>query len=309
MLETAVVLLRFAQYGAASILFGSSLFFLYALPRSGAFSAVGLPWPRSLVAVAAIALLFATLFGLVTQTAVMAGSLAEAVKLASLEAVVTGMDLGKAALVRAAAAGGAIAVLLSRIPAAPRWTFAAALGAVASASFAWMGHGAATEGNAGIVHLLSDILHSWAAAAWIGALCAFAFLLARHSQPVEGLRVAHTALHRFSGVGTVLVATLVVTGLINSSFLVGPQNVESLLRTDYGLLLSLKLAFFAGMLALAGANRFRLTPRLEAALESPGASSTALKALRRSVVLETMLGLSVLGAVAWFGTLPPPETM
>jgi copper resistance protein D len=70
------------------------------------------------------------------------------------------------------------------------------------------------------------------------------------------LRITHRALERFSGVGTVLVGTLVATGLINSWFLVGPENVEGLLGTDYGLLLALKLALFAGMLALAGANRF-----------------------------------------------------
>jgi hypothetical protein len=142
-----------------------------------------------------------------------------------------------------------------------------------------------------------------------GALLAFAFLLGRRKQPAEGLRVAHGALHRFSTVGTVLVATLIVTGLINSWFLVGPENVESLLTTDYGLLLSLKLTFFAAMLGLAGTNRFRLMPRLAAVLDSPGASPTVLRALRCSFVLEAMIGFSVLGAIAWFGTLPPPVTM
>jgi copper resistance protein D len=309
MLDSAVVLLRFAQYGTASILFGSSLFFLYALPRSGAFSAAALAWPRHLVAAAAIALLFATLLGLVAQTAVMAGSLSAALTLPSIEAVVMGMDLGKSTIVRAAVAGLAALALVLASPSATKWTIAAALGAVASASFAWMGHGAATEGAGGLLHLLSDILHSWAAAAWIGALCAFALLLWQGQQSDAALRITHRALQRFSGVGTVLVGTLVATGLVNGWFLVGPEYARSLLRTDYGVLLAAKLVLFAGMLALASANRFRLTPRLESRLDTPVQNSRAIRALRRSVMLETTLGFGVLAAVAWFGTLPPPSAM
>lgn len=309
MLETAVILLRLVQYGVASILFGSSLFLLYALPRTGAVSTASLAWPRPLVVAASIVLLVATVLGLVAQTAIMAGSLTAALAPASVEAVVTGMDLGKAAAVRAAAAGGAALVLALPIPGTAKWPLIAGLGAVASASFAWMGHGAATEGPGGLVHLLSDIVHSWAAAAWIGALCAFLLLLARRKKSAEGLRDTHRALRRFSGVGTILVGTLVGTGLLNSWFLVGPANVGSLLTTRYGVLLVLKLGLFAGMLVLASANRFSLTPRLEEALEGSDSGSSSVDALRRSIVLETMLGLAVLGAVAWYGTLPPPAAM
>lgn len=304
--ETAIILLRLVQYGAASILFGTSLFLLYALPRTGAVSPAGLAWPRPLVVAAAIVLLVATVVGLVAQTAIMAGSVTAALAPASLEAVVTGMDLGKSAAVRAAAAGGAALVFVLPIPATARWSLVAGLGAVASASFAWMGHGAATEGPGGLVHLLSDIVHSWAAAAWIGALCAFLLLLAPRKKSAEGLRDTHRALRRFTGVGTILVGALVGTGLLNSWFLVGPENVQRLLTTRYGVLLALKLGLFAGMLILASANRFRLTPRLGEALEGADSGSSSVDALRRSIVFETMLGSAVLGAVAWYGTLPPP---
>lgn len=308
MLETVVILMRLAQYGAASVLFGSSLFLLYALSASSVSSAIRFSWPGRLVGFAAIVLFFATVLGVLAQTAVMAGSVSAALTVPSLEAVM-GMDLGKAALVRAAAAGAAVFVLVLPIRSTPRWTILAGLGGVASASFAWMGHAAATEGAGGTVHLLSDIMHGWAAAAWIGALCAFAFLLWPRQQSAEALRLTHGALQRFSGVGTVLVGTLVVTGLINSWFIVGPENVEGLLTTDYGLLLSLKLVLFAGMLVLASANRFRLTPRLGAALDRPAPSSTAIGALRRSVIMENLLGFGILAAVAWFGTLPPPGAL
>jgi copper resistance protein D len=309
LLEAAVILLRLVQYGAASILLGSSLLILHVLPVSGPFSAASLAWPRALVGAAAIVLLCATVAGLLAQTAIMAGSMSAALTLPSIEAVVAGMDLGKAALVRATAAGAAAMVLLPPSPRNWRWVMTAALGGVASASFAWMGHGAATEGAGAIVHLLSDIFHSWAAAAWIGALCAFFFLLWQREPVQEASRITYRALERFSGVGTVLVGTLMVTGLINSWFLVGPENVQGLLRTDYGVLLALKLAIFAGMLAIAGTNRYWLTPRLGGALGAPASTSQAIRALRRSVMIETTLGFGVLGAIAWYGTLPPPAAM
>ena len=63
------------------------------------------------------------------------------------------------------------------------------------------------------------------------------------------------------------------------------------------------------MLALAGVNRWRLTPALQASIASPdeiGAdSSLAVSAMRRSLVLEASAGLAILALVAWFGTLEP----
>jgi putative copper resistance protein D len=59
------------------------------------------------------------------------------------------------------------------------------------------------------------------------------------------------------------------------------------------------------MLGLAASNRFRLTPALEAAL-GPGDPAAALSALRRSIVVEMVLMLALLGLVAWLGTLAPP---
>ena len=50
MLEPAVVVLRLAQYVGAMILFGSSLFALYALPSSGMTALGPLRWLRPLLA-------------------------------------------------------------------------------------------------------------------------------------------------------------------------------------------------------------------------------------------------------------------
>jgi putative copper resistance protein D len=60
--------------------------------------------------------------------------------------------------------------------------------------------------------------------------------------------------------GYVAAAMLIGSGLVNSWFLIG--NISGLFATPYGQLLIVKLVLFAGMLALAVANRFWIVPPL-----------------------------------------------
>lgn len=206
-------------------------------------------------------------------------------------------SLGKAALLRAAAAAAAVPLLFFLIPGRALWIATGMLGAVAVASFAWMGHGAATEGAGAGLHLLADMAHALLAGIWIGALIGFVMLLSSGSER-ETLR---TALMRFSAVGVPLIVLLVATGLVNSWFLVGLENLGSLLTTNYGQLLLVKLALFAGMLVLAGVNRWRHTAAIATGRKS-------LVPLRATITGETLLAILVLGAVAWFGMLEPPAS-
>lgn len=309
MADSSVILLRLAQFATATILMGSSLFFVYGLPREP-FGPARVPGARRLVILGSLGLAVAAAAGLLAQTAVLAGSLDEAIKPASLQAVIGTMAFGKAALVRVAC-GAIAAVLLLAVRSPKFWTWIAigAFGIVATASFAWSGHGATSDGADFWVHLISDVLHAWAAAAWIGALFVFALLLHGRGQTPDELARTHHALSRFSIVGTIFVATLLASGLVNSWYLVGPHNAAALVSTPYGELLLLKLAAFAGMLALAAANRFKLTPRLEGHLLAGSAHPLTLRELRRSIAIETALGVTALALVSWFGTLEPPMAM
>src|SRR3546814_11704396 len=67
------------------------------------------------------------------------------------------------------------------------------------------------------------------------------------------------ALAGFAGAGTLLVALIVLSGLVNGLILVGFDNVGELGTSLYGQLLVIKLVLFGGMLVLAASNRFRLT--------------------------------------------------
>ena len=309
MTEVAVIVCRFAQYAAASVLMGSSLLFVYALPAQGPRSAAQLRWARPLLIGAALLLAAATAAGLLAQTADLAGSWADALSAQSLGAVFTQMNLGKAAIVRTAAALLAVIGLLAALPGRRAWLGAGLLGALAAASFGWMGHGGATQGGGHTLHLVADVLHALAAAAWIGALAAFVGLLTPRGQDFARLSATAEALRRFSPVGIALVAVLAVTGLVNAWFLVG-LDIGAALRDPYGRLLALKLALFASMLGLAALHRQRSAPALAARIASQTVpQGDALASLRRSVALEALLGFAVLALVAWFGTLEPPMAM
>ena len=255
----------------------------------------------------ATVVLLACALGLLAQTAVLAGSMQDALTPESLGGVL-GMGIGRSSMFRGALAGVlvmALPVIGSRRGA---WILAGAGGALICGSFAWMGHGAATEGALGLLHLSSDIVHTLAAGVWIGALVALLILAAAASrEPPQRQRQLHRALQGFSGIGSAVVAVIVATGLVNSWFVIGLRGLPHLWTTAYGQLLTLKLLLFIAMLGLAAANRFRLSPRFGAALEGRSPTRAAISALRTSLAMETGISMTVLALVAWFGTLAPPS--
>ncbi len=306
MLESLVVLLRLGQYLGVVLLLGVPLFFAFRIPKSDV--AVE-RWPRSLLLLAAFLTALASLAALVLQTAVMAGSMAEALKPASLFYTAFETSIGRAFAVRAAASALFGVLVLSTRPGKGSWAALTGVGLVVCSSLPWTGHGAATEGALGFIHLGADIIHAVAAAMWLGALAALGFLLVVPYGNPERDRLTHDALNGFAGMGTLAVGLLVVTGLVNSGFLVGIDRLGSLMTTPYGLLLSAKLVVFAGMLALAASNRFILTPHLKRSLEDDNRLPRAIKDLRFSLALETLLAIVLLGLVALMGTLAPPAAV
>mgnify|MGYP001555853882 CR=1 FL=1 len=248
MTELAVIVLRLVQYSAASVLMGSALFFVYALPGQGPGSAASLRWPRPWLVGAALVLAAATVLGLVAQTATLAGSLTDALTPASLTAVVTQMDFGMAAVARAALALAAATYALAVPRGRALWLGAGVLGALACATFGWMGHGGATEGAGHMLHLAADVLHALAAALWIGALAAFARLAAARNPGAERLAALATALDRFSPLGIALVAVIAATGLVASGCLGIGAHLVSNLNESVGHAISL----LGGVITIAG---------------------------------------------------------
>jgi putative copper resistance protein D len=301
-----VIAARFALYGDLALLFGLPLFGLYGLQGAERRNRGLLPL-RPLIAALGIAGIILSAIGFVAMAAAMAGTGFLKVEPGTLAMLLGQTSVGTALLIRMAALVVCLLAnfLSPRHPVAALGTISVAAG-VGLSSLAWSGHGAATEGSAGMVHVGADILHLLAAGAWVGALLAL-LLMASRASPRDDtvhIRTLHRALDGFADVGTVIVGLIVVTGLVNGLFLVGIDNVIRAASGLWGRLMLAKIVLFLGMLAMAAANRFRLTPSLERAIKRRECAQ-ALSTLRRSLALETTMAVMILGLVAWLGTLEP----
>lgn len=301
MIDEAVIGLRWVQYLSAVAALGLPVFQTWL--RRDLRSA-----PRNRIAAAAgMVLAVGAVGGLVAQTAMMAGGWTAGLDPAALGYVVQSTSLGMAHVIRAGlAAIGALVLLLG--PAnRPGATLSIVAFAGAVASFAWSGHGAATEGEGGLVHLAADIAHLLAAAVWLGALVGFSLLLNKpRSQDMEATA---RALGGFAALGTGAVAVLAVTGVVNAGFLTGADGLGRIPGSTWGVLLIVKLALFALMLGLAAHNRFSLAPALSRAVAGSVGTEDLVRQLRASVGLEMLAGVALLGVVAAMGLQMPPASM
>jgi copper resistance protein D len=232
---------------------------------------------------------------------------AEVISDGVLWTVLTQTTFGRDWLIRLVLACGLAATLapfLSLRKAKPSWldglvvTMAAAL----AGTLAWAGHAAGGLGSEALVHPAADVMHLVAAAAWVGALPPLLVLLAMTGGDETSVAIARTAMLRFSSLGIVSVATLFVTGTINTWYLAG--SLPALTETDYGHLLVEKVAVFLGMVTLAATNRQWLIPQL---LQKDRIDIVrgALFQLRYHVSIEIAAGACIIVIVAVLGTLHP----
>jgi putative copper resistance protein D len=301
---------RWLQYAGAMILCGSPLFYLYSFDSSAAAAWARWRWPFTLVRIAAIVTLVGAAAWLIGESLSISDSSVEALSPAALWLVLSGTRFGLACAVRMA-----LLVLMLVAPSVIRrsralWRVQAFLGAAVTLGFAWTGHGAMGSGSSGTWHLGFDLLHLLVAAVWIGALVPLSILLLAplRGQSEEETGATLRGLGRFSSIGPLVIALLVLSGIGNSWFLIGPSHWRALYSTGYGVALLVKIGLFGAMLALAARNRYWTTPALQADLTARRDMRTALADLRTSVLTETALGLLVVFAVSLLGTLEPPIT-
>ncbi len=306
-----MIVIRLATYASLMVAGGAAAFRLYALQPDERLAIGRIRWDGAINIAMSVALV-ASIMGAWIGLASMGGTGLTDVDPDLAKSVLLETDFGYAAIAR-------IGVLALTCLAAymlrrdSQVSFRSALVLVGAGSglmtLIWTGHAGAAEGSTGSFHRVADIVHMIAAMLWIGAIVGFLILLSacKRSSDQQPIRITARALDQFSPVGTQLVAILVITGLINSQFLVGLQNLSALWSTSYGVGLLVKLFLFLGMLGLAAYHRWSLTPKL-ANHDYDGETPlmATLSAVQRSIALEFLLGLSVLGLVAWFGTLEPP---
>jgi copper resistance protein D len=167
-------------------------------------------------------------------------------------------------------------------------------------SLAWAGHGQESSRW----HLLADVLHLLGAGFWPAGLLPL-FLLLRKCRKLAGPTAwlsTSALVRRFSAISLAAVSLLVVTGFINSWFLVGsPSN---LFQRPYGQWLLAKIILFCVALSIAAVNLLRLKPRLLAENSAEKTEMTVAQ-IQTNVQFELLLGLGIVAIVAVLGILPP----
>jgi copper transport protein len=279
---------------------------------------------RRLLVGAWTALLIGTIAGVVLQGAVAGGvSLASATTPSVVEAIVA-TRFGVVSVFRLGALV-LVAVIGSAMWRRLRATASASSVGAASArpGFAWWqlmlvgvlvtfvlaspglsGHAGTTSPIA--VNVLADVIHLWAAAAWIGGLTVLlvaAFPAVRAGDDRDGAAAIAPVVARFSDFALIAVTVVVVTGTYRSWVEVGA--IRALTGATYGWVLLAKIGVFVPLVALGAINNRWTKPRLEKASRGDGDARRPLTILRRLVLIEVALALVVIGVTSLLVNLPP----
>lgn len=177
-----------------------------------------------------------------------------------------------------------------------RHALVAALAGGSLASLSLTGHAAMTTGPEGALHASIDIIHLLSAGAWLGGLVAFVFVMAATHDVAQRPRAVVT-LSRFSTLGHVAVALVILSGVANSLLILG--HLPRDWRSPYQARLIIKIGLFAIMSLAAIVNRYVFVPLLRTRRRF---AETALLA---RAAFELLLGGIVIAPVAAFGTMDP----
>ena len=110
-------------------------------------------------------------------------------------------------------------------------------------------------------------------------------------------------INRFSRLALVSVALIIATGAYQSWIHVG--GFETLVNTDYGKTLILKLVFFVLMLGLGALNLFSTKPLLKRLARAGDNQPSANEKSLRRIAVESIMGLLIFSATGLLTVLPP----
>ena len=177
--------------------------------------------------------------------------------------------------------------------------------------------------------VFSDWIHVMAISSWVGGLFFLRLHLSRRLTFLEGntrTQCLAAGIDRFSTVAVTAVGALMATGLYNTW--VHVHSPTLLAGTSYGKILILKWSFLLPMLLLGAVSRYGILPKLQVHAGRIKESFLTRKVTRwinsllgntnplnlerwffRLILIEAVLGLSVLACSAWMTQLPPPHQL
>ena len=281
-MASALVLCRFLHFTVVLMLFGAWVYKPRLLGRDTTLDRTLTRISRWLAALA----LVSGVCWLLLITASMAGAWDAALEPSTLRLVLGSTFFGQVWSWHLLFNGLLLALLLT--PLRTHLPVRLALGGSLLATLAPVGHGAMLDGVEGRWLMLNQLVHLACVGIWLGGLMLLVMILRRPAgHDIRAL------LQRFSGVGYIVVAGLLITGLINVRVLTGAFWPTPLL-SGFALILLIKITLIAAMLGLALFNRLRIKD-----------CEQRLSALRKSVIAEWLLGIGAVAAVSLLGTMPP----
>lgn len=281
-MASALVLCRFLHFTVVLMLFGAWVYKPRLLGRDTTLDRTLTRISRWLAALA----LVSGVCWLLLITASMAGAWDAALEPSTLRLVLGSTFFGQVWSWHLLFNGLLLALLLT--PLHTHLPLRLVLGASLLATLAPVGHGAMLDGVEGRWLMLNQLVHLACVGIWLGGLMLLVMILRRPAgHDIRAL------LQRFSGVGYIVVAGLLITGLINVRVLTGAFWPTPLL-SGFALILLIKITLIAAMLGLALFNRLRIKD-----------CEQRLSALRKSVIAEWLLGIGAVAAVSLLGTMPP----
>lgn len=289
-----LALVRGATAAALLSLFGTLSFAAFVIPRAArTFSTgVAITIDRRLAVLSWVSLglgVLSALLWLVFQSADMAGSMTPRQVWAALPDVTMGTSFGHTILLQLAAL---VATAVSLTFGRRRIAWAVAMAAIATALQAGHSHAASMYAGPNLL-LASDVVHLWAAGAWLGGLLPL-LIVVQAASPGAGA----TAARWFSPLGQLCLVAMTVTAAFQGWVMVA--SIPGLLGTGYGWMALVKLVLFGVLFAFAWVNRYRLAPAL--LRDRP---ARAKRLLVRSVGVQAMFGLAIVAAASVLSSLPP----
>lgn len=275
------------------LLWGSFGFLATLVPKRLADKIGARLWLMGTLAVGVTAV--TTLARLPLEAAMIGDGWGDAFNPGVLVPLLTATSVGTGWLVEAAAMLVLIGASFITPPRQRHWGMALAAG-LALVALTFKGHAVMHPGMTGALQRLNDAIHVLSSGAWIGALVALVFVLARLERDSDGDE-ARLALRRFSFAGHFAVALTIVTGALNTWLIVGGAPLAW--GVPYQALLSVKIVLVLGMAGLASANRYLIAPKLGA--DGPATA----RAIRIGAIREVVVAGFVLALVAVFGLLNP----
>lgn len=290
--ETAWIACRFFHDATLIFLWGTFGYLAVGVPKQVSGEITERLRGMSLAAVSV--LILTTVVSLPVQTALIGNGWVDAFNGKTVWSVLTLTGAGGAWIVQAIGSCALLAIVAffhTR-----RGALLAFVSGLMLAGLALSGHAAMHGGFLGYVHRANDALHALSAGAWLGALVPFLLIIGRLDMPGDHTEVV-VALQRFSRLGHVAVAFVLLSGIANTLLVLGKPPLDW--RQPYQAKLLLKIAAVMVMMLLAVINRYAFVPRLQAHRHS------TVRALKLAAVCEIGLGVFAVALVSVFGTEDP----